>query len=98
VATPPADHAQRVERSTLTLTNVCIAMLADLPYFLQAGAASRNSLVTPRTSPYTPNDLVLHTPPQIIPFPFGGCCMVLSPDDRRHKLAIDSDAYKKTYF
>jgi hypothetical protein len=62
VASPPADHAQRVERFTLTLTNVCIAMLAGLPYFLpkmyifnllQAGAASRNSLVTPRTSPYT---------------------------------------------
>jgi hypothetical protein len=79
VSSPPADHAQRVERSNLSLNNVCTAMLADLLYILpkmfilnllQAGAASRNSLVTPRTSPYTPNDLVLHTPPQNIPFPF----------------------------
>jgi hypothetical protein len=104
IASPPADHAQRAERYTQTFLHVCIAMLASLPYYLpktyilnllQAGAASRNSLVSAKTSPYTPNDLVLHSSPPSFPFPFGSCCMVLSPKDKRVKFAQDSETLEK---
>jgi hypothetical protein len=104
VASLPADHENRAERYTQTLYHVCIAMLASLPYILpktyilnllQAGADSRNRLVSPRTTPYTPNELVLHSPRSQFPFPFGSCCMVHSPVDKRLKLAQDLDAYNK---
>ncbi len=104
VASLPADHAHRVERTVQTLIGVCSAMLASLSYhlpdkyilpLLQAAAYCRNSLVTPKTSPFTPNELVLHSPPSTPPFPFGHCCMVTVPIDKRISNAKLYETYPK---
>jgi hypothetical protein len=96
VASLPADHNHRVECTVQTLIGVCSGMLASLPYhlpdkyilsLLQAAAYCRNSLVTPKTSPFTPNELVLHSPPSTPAFPYGHCCMVTVPLDKRISLS-----------
>lgn len=97
VSSLPGDHAHRVERYWQTLITVCIAVLESLSYYLpkkfllqllQAGSVARNSLVSPRSSPSTPNELVrgILIPPHL--FPFGSCCMVRTHDDKRISNAI----------
>lgn len=104
VASPPNDHAQRVERHIQTIITICISMLASLPYYLptryilqllQAAAHSRNSLVSIKTSPYTPNELVLHSRPTSPPIPFGYPCMVTCLADKRASYALSHNTYAK---
>ena len=82
---PPGVHAARVERYILTLRQLSLASLSNLPYILppkysrylhKAVASIRNTLISSRSSPSTPNELVHGTKPKYRVFPFGACCMV----------------------
>ena len=95
-ASTPGEHAARVERSILTLRQLSIATLSQLPYHLppkytiylhKAVASIRNSMINTRSSPHTPDELLRGTKPIRVPFQFGASCMVTQHEDKRVSLS-----------
>ena len=82
----PGNHAHLVERCIQSVRGISNAMLSPLPYNLptryylylhQAAAATRNSLISTKSHPHTPNELVRSTKMRTIPLPFGTTALVV---------------------
>jgi hypothetical protein len=52
-------------------------------------------MVSTRISPYTPTELVHHSPPQPFPIPFGRPCMVSTFEGTRKLHATQNITYSK---
>jgi hypothetical protein len=52
-------------------------------------------MVSARTSPHTPAELVYRSPPQSFPLPFGRAFMVKTFDDQRTLYATKNATYRK---
>ena len=96
----PSLHAQRLERTKQTLDNRALSTLNDLPYILppkfisylnHSVAGALNNSIHDRIAPYTPNEIFKGIKQVSIPLPFGHSFMIPQFDDKRKRIATQSD-------